>query len=518
MSNESLRDYLERNHVAPLLEQLVVDIGEARPENIFVFVEDWARSKRQGNAAAATGGGKSMTVSPSMVETREGSASEKHVLQAREVWSSLSDKGGLVDKFWTILFTQHASLKRKMFADVDIDAVKPLFVEYLNGCVMGTLPIDQLRTLAAEHGTGRGAELKHFHYFLTAMLSALSMTLSRDVYQQHAETFRVMLTSVGEELMIGMGIKEKSGRDDMERTVGAQISDQEKVQGMLRKQWECVENPLAAAELFFKILFTQHGTLKKTIFADYEDVSQLYGPLLQYFTQCVSGDLSEKQVEALVTEKVPDDVDDRHFQYFLTAGLLTLRGVVPDFKEHNSEWTQFIGRVCASMSVGLEKKRNPEAAAPASPEDDEDAERNKAYTFDEAAAIVRDSWTGIADKPAFIKRFYTVLLTQHSTLGRTLFRDIELEAVAGTFETLLGKAIMGEMSDAELKALGEAHGKPRNAELKHFHYFLSSMLIAVRYTVGDVFPKVAEPYRIVLTSIGDKLAAGCVEETKEAAE
>merc|ERR1719311_1087444 len=110
---------------------------------------------------------------------------EECLTLVRECWKTLGEQGkrrDMCDHFFSVLLTQHPTVKRRLFAGLEPDALAPLLEAQLDACIAAaSFPaLPDVTALAKAHGGGRGPiEMKHYHYFLSAGLAAAAIVVGR---------------------------------------------------------------------------------------------------------------------------------------------------------------------------------------------------------------------------------------------------------------------------------------------------------------------------------------------------
>jgi hemoglobin-like flavoprotein len=133
---------------------------------------------------------------------------EECVELTRKSWAKIGEankRRDIVDTFFQILFTQHPTVKRNLFKDLDVAVLAPLLEQQLDAAIAApTSPeLPSITDIAKTHGVGRAVETRHYHYFLSAMLAAVSLVVGRSEFPEVAEPWRRILTFVLRAMMAG---------------------------------------------------------------------------------------------------------------------------------------------------------------------------------------------------------------------------------------------------------------------------------------------------------------------------
>jgi hemoglobin-like flavoprotein len=498
-SNPNMREYFEQTQLSKLLERLVVDLGEERPADVLLFIEEWAAKERKAKLSSGD------------ATRRRGSRSVAPEDQARMVWRQAGPNVGekIVERFFDVLFTQHASLKRKLFNNVDITVAKAGFAPLLNQAVFDELPPATIQALGQQHGVGRSVEQKHFHYFLTAMLTATNIVFGNEQFQPAAEGFRLIFTKVGDNLMIGLNLRASNDTTAAETT-------------SLQSEWQAVTDKNAVLSDFFNTLFLQHPSLRTRLFKDV-DINVLSASIIEAITALLDNRIDE---DALVNlgkvHGVGRGAQNRHFVYILLAALSALSRHTPNFAAMREAWRLKLTHACDLLRKGAnncdegsnENFTQGPGCVTALPEATS-KELYSSFSDKSPFDVVHDSWAAIPDKNQLVTRFFTVLLTQHSSLLKSVLKDVDLEGLIPTVVTYLTAFVDGEKPTSDLKTLAQVHGRPRNLQMKHLHYFLSAALTALSITIGSNYPAVSEHWHQVLSMFIDEIAIGAGCNTEE---
>jgi hemoglobin-like flavoprotein len=489
----SLREYLEAKKFAQIMEALVVDLGEARPDDVYGFVEQWAAKRSGGGRSASTEANSASNV-----------ALDGAIVNTKRTWDAIEDKAAIGKLFFEVLFTQHASLKNKLFRDIDIEAVTPIFVGLLDRAIMGDCTAEELRSTAEAASAGRGVSQRHFHYFLTSLLTAFSITFGTG-WLAASEPFRVTLTLIMDELMAGCGVRESGAAPSA--TPQADFDT-------LAIDWAACDAKEAAAHTFFELLFTQHPTLKKRLFADV-DAATLEPLLVSTFTAAMNSEIQLADLTALgKTYSEGKVVTPRHFMYFLSSALAALSTHVANFRDNNDMWVARVTTLLEAVTAGavsadprdegtnagmmmMSMRGTSPGAAPRG-----ESPIPAAEDHGEDLPKVVASWKALSAEQhgEVTERFFQLLFLQHGSMKRKLFKGVDIESIKPRFAAAFDGYLAGKVSAAELTKLAAEHGAGRGVEEHHFDYFLTALLGALSAVMGrEAFAPVAEPWRCVLT-------------------
>jgi len=459
-------------------------------------------------------------------------------------WQSL-DKAAVVDKFFSILLSAHPLMKQRVFADVDMKAVKNGLLELAGRRVLGALPDEELGAMAHALISNHPKFTKRYlHYGLSAWLFAIKQTfVEKGGFDEYKRCHQQWLSWAGNIVAVvhkatvtKLLAAEFDPSDMLTMTTAgnsmeiSSLPSEASVGGLdaipselVKRSWNAVFDKPSLVKCFFDTLFTQHPSVRMTLFRDV-DVDGILAPaLLPLLDDALKGNLGSAALQRLGSEygsgRRPET---RHFHYFLTAMLTAVgRTLGSQFAQVAEPWRIVLTYVLGELQTGSSAlatpltggelptlaERDVKKDTDSPPSDDEEDVRVNGPPLE----VVKAQWGACSDaaRKKIVTQFFHVLFIQHNSLKLRLFSDVEISAVETAMLPLLTQAINGDLDEAQLGALGKKFGAPRKPEPRHFHYFLTAMLGAVQATLGAAaFVPTAEAWRVTLTTLCEEIQKG----------
>ena len=344
--DNAIRAYLASIGMAPILEEFVGATVAERPDDVFAFMEAFARRKRA-------------------------EASKARAWTLPQSWAATAGRNeaslaAFATNFFDLLFVTQRTMRRTVFASIadDLPAKGLALAKVLDAMVNGKVTDIELSALSATHVAPDSVPIEPYHYpaIVSALLLALRETVGPDAWAAVGDEWRTfcMAGSAKIEAAVtdakaaaaharllagekagGSAVQNESAADVSAASAGANSSAKEGEGGgsiaasasvalpalTAEASWD--KMPMAAQQSIvasaFEVLFTQHAPLRQRLFAgvDTEALAPTLHPLLEAL---VRGELTDEAIIATgaVEAAAARGAQPYHVQYGVTALLMAL--------------------------------------------------------------------------------------------------------------------------------------------------------------------------------------------------
>lgn len=344
--------------ITAMLSALAIALGDQFPPTAegwrvtLTAISEHVQAAIAAAPAAAEGAGSAPTPPPEPEPAAVAAAADAEATQLATAWRSIADrKASVTDVFFQVLTAQHPALQRGLLAGYEIPALSARLASSMDDFVAGALPLEEIARLAAAHAP-RGVETKHAHYFVTSMLTALSVALGRDAFAAIADPWRVLLTDIAETVqaaVVRRDLADTSMEVDAADTgagagaAGAGSGPAATPRETAVSSWAALgeERQAAVSKTFLDVLLTQHRSLRRPLIGedDAAGTAKVAAALAAFLGGFLGGSLEPRDVEATVTAAAEGKpVERKHGHYFVTSMLsalsIELKGAFPPIAEH----------------------------------------------------------------------------------------------------------------------------------------------------------------------------------------
>lgn len=353
-SQNAIRAYLAEIGMAPILEEFVAETVADRPNDIFAFMETFARRKRQ-------------------------EAQQDNQWTMVKSWASFAAKTEaalqqFADSFFDMLFITQRTMKRTVFASIvdggDLAASALTLAKVFDRAVRGELSDYDLAALAAKYTAEIPIESYHYQALTSTLLLAIRNTMPAEVWDAVTDDWRqfcmdnaVRLEGAISDAKAAAGAAAEGGEENTKS--GQQKKEGEPTLTAL-EMWE--KMPLATQQSIvrsaFDVLFTQHGHVKRNFFSDV-DIEGLVVSLHPLLEKLIKGTLTDEDIVAtgLIATAVEKGAQYYHIQYAVTALLMAVSmslGRAQWGEEIAEAWRAKIfavgDKIITMLNVALEEK------------------------------------------------------------------------------------------------------------------------------------------------------------------
>lgn len=275
--DNAIRRYLAEIKMAPMLEEFVAETVAERPDDIYAFMENFARRKR-----AEIASNNQWTLLRSWTE------------HAGKSEASLQR---FADSFFQLLFITQRTMKKTVFAKVadDIPSAGAALAKVFDRAVRGDLSDLDLASLVAKHASDVDIEPYHFQSIITTLLLALRQSMPQEAWEILSEEWRYFCTTNSARVESAVADAKVAAVPESPASpalpTGTSIS--------ARDSWEKMPEATqhSVVRTAFETLFTQHAPLKRNFFSDV-DLEALYGSLTPLLDKLMKGTLTDEDIKA----------------------------------------------------------------------------------------------------------------------------------------------------------------------------------------------------------------------------
>lgn len=530
----SAKAYLQEHSVADVLEAFVTDLVQERPADVLRYMQVWstnaiallegsvarpvttsaASSQASGQSGSPAGGASAASPAQSpagkakKVDEDEIKAQENHMklqsMAVRASWAQLKPAAkDLAKTFFTVVTTQHRSLTRTLLKDADFEFLGEKLGELLDAVIMGTASDAELAAVSVQYGAGRNLDDRHYDYFITGMLSALSIHLKED-FAAVSDAWRILLTEITRTVKSAVELVHQ--KDDGDRDDSA-AADPEKATDLIGQSWNSIENKTEAfSKQFFTLLTLQHPSLKCTVLKGV-DLDAAAVKLTETVDGVVTGRLSEDTLEALALQYGFEFGIDppKHSPYFITTALAALKIALgaEQFNSVAEPWRLVLTRMTEAVDKGMKALDQHWASVDFAETKTNEPQAEEAMQVATPPDVIADSWNSIVDRKNFSSTFFSVITTQHPVLLRTVLKGVDLDELGSNyFIPLLDDYVMGKLTDEGIKEKALTFGAQRPIQHRFYDYFLTALLTTLSLTLDKSdFAQLSDVWRRKLTHL-----------------